>query len=506
MSEFSLNPQNPMRDALLRADMNGLGLVVADHVGAMLAYWDRDLICRFANNAFGEWFGKSRDQLVGNMSMKTLLGTALYEESLPYIEGVMDGDAQTFEREMLLPSGELRPSLVSYYPDILDGQVRGFFVQVTDITLVKKLERQLKTSEMKFKGLLESAPDAVVIVDEEGIIQLVNNQFEAVFGYAKGDVLGHFSEILIPEELRATYVARKAEFMTTSRKRAVRAGFVLQGLHKSGREFPIEITLSTFKTAKGMLVSAAIRDISWKVEKEKDLLHSVETISEQNTRLLNFSHIVSHNLRTHAGNLHAVLGLLQGTDSETEKSHLFSLLQNISTGFTETIDNLNKIVEVQTNADLRKENVNLHAFIGKSLKVLSLNIAATHATIHNKVDPTMEIVSFVAYIESILLNLLSNALKYRSPDRDLVIDIQAYSKDNDLVLEIRDNGRGIDMEKYGLALFGMYKTFHGNKDAKGVGLFITKSQVESLGGHIDVDSKVGVGTTFRIFLPFQQHD
>jgi signal transduction histidine kinase len=105
-----------------------------------------------------------------------------------------------------------------------------------------------------------------------------------------------------------------------------------------------------------------------------------------------------------------------------------------------------------------------------------------------------------AYIESIFLNLTTNAIKYRDPEKEPTLTIQSYIEDQFIVLSVEDNGKGIDLERYGNKIFGMYKTFHGNKDARGIGLFITKNQIESMGGTIEVESEVGVGTKFRVKL------
>ena len=124
-------------------NINALGLLVADRVSAMLAYWDKDLVCRFANAAYRDWFGKTREEMVNKMTIKELLGS-LYEKNKPYIFGALEGENQTFEREIPLPSGELRYSLANYFPDIVNGKVRGFFVHVADITPIKLLEKEFE--------------------------------------------------------------------------------------------------------------------------------------------------------------------------------------------------------------------------------------------------------------------------------------------------------------------------------------------------------------------------
>jgi PAS domain S-box-containing protein len=122
--------------------LESIGLKVADHVTAMLAYWDKNLICRFANAAYRDWFGKTREVMVDKMTIQELLGP-LYEKNLPYIKGVLEGKAQTFEREIPVPSGGTRSSIASYIPDIVDGEVKGFFVHVADISQIKLLEKEI---------------------------------------------------------------------------------------------------------------------------------------------------------------------------------------------------------------------------------------------------------------------------------------------------------------------------------------------------------------------------
>lgn len=125
-------------------DLLALGLRVTDSTNAMLAYWDKDLICRFANKAYLEWFGVEPETMINKMHISHLLGPALYKKNLPYIEQVLKGHAQIFEREITTPSGELRKSRANYYPDIANGTVKGFFVHVADITPIKQNSLQTK--------------------------------------------------------------------------------------------------------------------------------------------------------------------------------------------------------------------------------------------------------------------------------------------------------------------------------------------------------------------------
>jgi len=350
-------------------NLNILGLKVADHISAMLAYWDKNLVCRFANSAYVDWFGKSKEEMIDKITIKELLGP-LFEKNLPYITGAMKGEIQTFEREIPLPSGDTRHSLANYYPDIVNGEVIGFFVHVADVTPLKFLENELITSNEKIK--------------------------------------------------------------------------------------------------------------------------------EQNRRLSNFSNIVSHNLKSYSNNLASILNLFSASESDDEKNKMVGFLKRISEGFSSTVNHLNEIVKSQNLAKINQVRINLNEYIERSRETLLVQIQSTNAIIKNNVDKEVEILANPAYMDSILLNLLTNAIKYRQPDKPPIIELSSFKKVGKIIFEVKDNGKGINMEKHGADLFGMYKTFHGNPDAEGVGLFITKFQVETMGGQIDVESKENVGTTFTI--------
>lgn len=350
-------------------DTSMLGVKVTDHITAMLAYWDKDLVCRFANSAYVDWFGKKKEEMVDKITIKELLGP-LFEKNFPFISGALKGKTQTFEREIPMPTGGTRHSLANYYPDIVNGEVIGFFVHVADVTPLKLLE--------------------------------------------------------------------------------------------------------------------------------KELIASNERIKEQNKRLLNFSNIVSHNLKSYSNNLASILNLFSYADSEGEKNKLLGFLKKISEGFSSTVNHLNEIAKSQNLSKINPVRINLNEYIEKSKETLLVQIESTNAVIKNNVDKDIEILANPAYLESILLNLLTNAIKYRQTDKPPLIELASAQEAGKIILKIKDNGKGINLEKHGDDLFGMYKTFHGNSDAEGIGLFITKYQVESMGGQLEVESKENVGTTFTL--------
>jgi len=233
---------------------------------------------------------------------------------------------------------------------------------------------------------------------------------------------------------------------------------------------------------------------------EERLNNSLKLVTEQNKRLINFSYIVSHNLRSHTSNIKTIIDLLEVTNDQIERLELLTHLKTVSNSLDNTLHNLNEVVAIQTVKALNIETINVFNFIEKAMAVLSKQIELKKVSIINKVSNDVLINYNPAYFESIIFNFLSNAIKYSSNERQPIIIFEIEFIQNRTVLSISDNGLGIDLEKNGNKLFGLYKTFHGNKDARGIGLFISNNQIEAMGGKIEVDSELNIGTTFKIHL------
>lgn len=245
-----------------------------------------------------------------------------------------------------------------------------------------------------------------------------------------------------------------------------------------------------------------IQDVTESKTLEIELNRSYNVAREQNNRLLNFSYIVSHNLRMHTVNIHSLLDLYDEATTEDEKKELLGYMRIASDQLNDTMHHLNEVVAMQQSLSLKLEPINLRAAIDHTISLLMTNIADKNAVVKNEVGEDVVVSYNAVYMNSILLNFLSNAVKYSHPDRQPLIIFKCY-KDHgrqQWVLEIADNGLGIDLIANKEKLFGMYKTFHGNQDAKGIGLFMTKYQVEAMGGIIEVDSIVGTGTTFKVYI------
>ena len=363
-----------------------------------------------------------------------------------------------------------------------------------------------RMAEIKFRGLLESAPDAMVIVNEAGNIHMINKQAEKLFGYSAQELIGESVEILIPEAYSAKHRGHRADFFANPKARHMGEGKELFAINKKGKSIPIQISLSPLKTEEGVLVSAAIRDITSQKIAEKKILKAKEELEvfakklvAQNTKLADFTQITSHNLRAPVSNLNSLLGFYKLVQSEEERVDLFQKLESVVNHLTLTLNTLVEALNIRKdNNEDKLEKIEFHSLMVKTQEILSGEIMRTGAVIKSDFSKLPDIAYNKIYLESIFLNLVGNALKYRSADRVPEIYVSSGIENGKKFLKVTDNGQGINLKRHGHKLFGLNKVFHRHPDARGIGLFMTKTQVEAHGGSISAESEVNVGTTFNI--------
>ncbi|PZD77782.1 PAS domain S-box protein [Mesonia sp. K7] len=247
-------------------------------------------------------------------------------------------------------------------------------------------------------------------------------------------------------------------------------------------------------------IKGTLIDISSEKRIQEELDQSYDVVLEQNKRLINFSYIVSHNLRSHASNIKSISHILSEIPHSSEQGEMFEMLLSVTQALDDTLYDLNDVVNLQKIAFISKEELLIKKYINRVLNTLEPEIIDKKTEITVNIPKDQRINFNPSYFESILLNFISNAVKYKHPDRLSKIQINYLEKQGKKVIEIKDNGIGIDLNKNRDKLFGMYKTFTKNPDSRGLGLFISKSQMEALGGKIEVESKLGEGSTFRLIF------
>ncbi|WCO03025.1 sensor histidine kinase [Psychroserpens ponticola] len=256
------------------------------------------------------------------------------------------------------------------------------------------------------------------------------------------------------------------------------------------------------KNNKPIRIIGTVADITQRKKSEELLNNNLGLITHQNKRLHNFTHIVSHNLKTHIGNFKNILEFYDESTTENEKEELVGHLKTISEALTNTIVDLNDIINIKSKSSIEQINqkINIFSCANKIIKSLELESQQKEISIHNAIREIDHIKTNTSYFESILHNLISNGIKYSHPDRKSKIILQTIHTSDAIKILISDNGIGIDLDKYKNQLFEMYQTFHGTnrEDSRGIGLYITKTQVEALDGKIELSSKLDEGSTFTL--------
>lgn len=234
-------------------------------------------------------------------------------------------------------------------------------------------------------------------------------------------------------------------------------------------------------------------DITKMKRNETRLRNLLEVTEKQNQSLLNFAHIVSHNLRSNSSNLSLLTGMFKSGKMPVEKA--IEMIQVSAERLEETVVDLNEVVQVKTNTD-ESATILIRKTLLEVLEGLNATWVNAGAKLNLDLDEKLKVKGIKPYIESVIHNMLTNALKYSKPDEPLKLQVYNEEDKQEVRVYFKDNGQGIDLEKHKDKIFGMYKTFHGNQDAKGIGLFLSQNQMESMGGKITVESSPKHGTTF----------
>lgn len=380
-----------------------------------------------------------------------------------------------------------------------DGSVisSGFLSDITREKEISELNSQLRR---QFESVLDNVPNLIFVKDLEGKYIMANKAAREYFHQGEDEIIGKTDvELGIDKELAIQFkeADRKVidsgePFFVPEDKSTNPSGEVV--FHQT-----IKVPLQQVGSDKPAVL-AVVTDITERKQKELELNETLDIVGEQNKRLLNFAHIVSHNLRNHAGNISMLISLFDMEESVEEKEELMEYLKTASERLNVSIEDLNEIIDQQYKTETDLKTLKPADVISKVKDILFSEILSYNIKFKEDIDESISIEYNPAYIESIILNLLSNAIKYRDPDKKPEISVTLCEETNHVYLTVSDNGLGIDLEKHGDKLFGMYKTFHGNDNSKGIGLFITKNQIESMGGSIEVESTPGKGTTFKIKL------
>ena len=466
---------------------------------ARIGTWEVDL-----NNMQVSWSRVTREihEVDEGFQVSVETGISFYKEgeNREAITSVFTGCIETGEKydiELQIMTAKGREKWVrSIGIPIMENnkciKVYGLF---QDIDERKKAELEVK----KLSLVASKTNNGVVITDAKGYTLWTNQGFTRLSGYEQAELYGKKpGEVLQGKETNPGHIERIKTGLESGKP------FTQEILNyaKDGRPYWIELSITpVFDKAGNVAQFIAIQsDITDRIEAEKEIKSLLGVTQDQNKRLLNYAQIVSHNLRSHTGNLSMLLDIMKMKAPETTENKFFPLLYEACENLQETVGHLNEVVAINTATLENLEPLNLSQYVEKAIANVWAMALKVDCLILNDIRDDLEVKAIPAYLDSIILNLMTNAIKYRSQNKKPLIHLASEYRNDFVVLKIKDNGLGIDLKQYGSKLFGLYKTFHGNKDARGVGLFITKNQIEAMGGKVEVESEVEKGTTFKVFL------
>jgi len=440
------------------------------------------------NRAFSELTGFSREELL-TMNVQDLIPEQHRKQRDHMVAQVLQtGEPGEYEIDYLRKNGSQVPVAITVFVvKREDGQSTGLAAIVRDLTEHRHAEQRLRL-------VVESSPNGLLMVDEQGTIRMVNRQIDQLFGYERVELIGQPVEILVPQRMRSHHPGDRAEFIAHSETRAMGKGRDLYGVRKDGQEFPLEIGLSPIRTPNGLNVLASVVDISER-KRIQEHLQKAERLAELGTLASGMAHEIGTPMNVILGRAEY---LLQRTADEGMKKGLVTIVSQVER-ITKV---MNQLLAFARRRPAEQRAVDLREVVEDSLEMFQERIAHSSITVEKSIEANLPAVHADRdQLIQVLINLVVNSLHAMPEGGRLTLSLAREGRY--VCLGVSDTGHGMPEE----ICAKVFEPFFTTKDfgkGTGLGLTVVKGIIEDHGGTIEVESVVDKGTTFWIRLPLDK--
>ena len=379
------------------------------------------------------------------------------------------------------------------------GKLVGMHSVVHDITETKETEEALAQSEANLRQIVDLIPQSISVKDYNGKFVFINKSFASLYGLLPQQVINRTTnEITAMKGSPEQMLEEEREIILSGTPKTIPEYTLTDHIGEKRLLHLLKVPFTVAGTNESAVLAITM-DITEQKRAEEERTRMMADIVQRNKDLEQFSYIISHNLRAPVANITGVTELLQmpDIDENDEKNFIRDLGASVKK-LDDVIMDLNYILQLKNKENKEREAVKFSELL-MDIK-LSLNdlIVTNEVEIKSDFSVVDEIPTLKSYLHSIFLNLITNSVKYKRQDLQPVIEITSKKVANKILLNFKDNGLGIDLGTRGDQVFGLYKRFHSHVEGRGMGLFMVKTQVESMGGKISIFSEVNKGTEFQI--------
>lgn len=415
-------------------------------------------------------------------------------------EGINRGEIK-FEKnvEIKIEPGRTRWIHVIGIPEYIDKTCVSIQFLFKDIDREVRENINLKVKSSILESSFINATEGLAIAGINGSFLQVNPALCQMLGYSVEELKTKKVVDFVAKEDLEELEMILIKFLTGDIKKY---SGEKQYINREGKKIRVSLNITIIKSVSGVPLNFMFQlmDVTQMYHSQTRIESLLQLVADQNTRLLDFAYIVSHNLRSHTGNLDMLLKLLRLDFPSHTENNYFPMMKTAVGMLQQTIEDLNKAIVSYSFNEEELKRIPVGEVLNQVIEHYRMRINVIGGKVINKIPEGIELLHIESYLYTIFSNLIDNAIKYRDTVRPLRIVLKHSETVDYHIIDVQDNGLGIDLKTNYHKVFGMYKTFHQSKEARGIGLFLIKNQIEALKGKIEVESEVGEGTTFKLYF------